>query len=169
MQQLSQSANPETQVNENFNSLDHQAVYGKRHPVTTGLVWGYYGGRWGGLSIADGTLTLTASATNYVVVQRSDGAISVSTATTNWDNAGAYARVYKLTLTGSVVSTTEDHRAGPFGVHGFGPGVVLRGAGTPEGVVTAPVGVMFQRSDGGAGTSLYVKESGAGNTGWASK
>jgi hypothetical protein len=25
------------------------------------------------------------------------------------------------------------------------------------------------RSDGGAGTSFYVKESGTGNTGWVSK
>ena len=169
MQQLAQSTNPETQVNENFQTLEHQQVYGKRHPVTTALVWGYYGGRWGGFAVADGTLTLTNAATNYVVVQRSDGTISTSTSATNWDNAGAYARVYKLTTAGSIVTATEDHRAGPYGVHGFGPGVVLRGSGSPEGVVTAPVGVMYQRSDGGAGISLYVKESGTGNTGWAAK
>ena len=41
-----------------------------------------------------------------------------------------------------------------------------RGAGSPEGVVTAPVGSKFQRTDGGAGTALYVKETGTGNTGW---
>jgi len=40
------------------------------------------------------------------------------------------------------------------------------GAGSPEGVVTAPVGSIYSRTDGGAGTSLYVKESGVGNTGW---
>lgn len=44
-----------------------------------------------------------------------------------------------------------------------------QGAGSPEGVVTAPVGSMWSRSDGGAGTSLYVKESGSGNTGWVAK
>lgn len=43
------------------------------------------------------------------------------------------------------------------------------GSGTPEGVVTAPVGAIYSRTDGGAGTSLYVKESGAGNTGWVAK
>lgn len=43
------------------------------------------------------------------------------------------------------------------------------GAGTPEGVVTAPIGTSFSRTDGGAGTSFYVKESGAGNTGWIAK
>jgi hypothetical protein len=43
------------------------------------------------------------------------------------------------------------------------------GAGTPEGSVTAVVGSMYTRTDGGAGTTLYVKEAGAGNTGWVAK
>lgn len=43
------------------------------------------------------------------------------------------------------------------------------GSGSPEGVVTAPVGSLYSRSDGGLLTSLYVKESGAGNTGWVGK
>jgi len=44
---------------------------------------------------------------------------------------------------------------------------MVSGTGTPEAVVTAPVGSTFTRTDGGAGTTLYVKETGAGNTGWA--
>lgn len=43
------------------------------------------------------------------------------------------------------------------------------GSGSPEGVVTAPVGSLYSRSDGGLLTSLYVKESGSGNTGWVGK
>lgn len=43
------------------------------------------------------------------------------------------------------------------------------GSGSPEGVVTAPVGCLYSRTDGGAGTTLYVKESGTGNTGWVAK
>lgn len=46
---------------------------------------------------------------------------------------------------------------------------VSTGAGAPEGVVTAPVGSMFLRNDGGAGSTLYVKESGSSNTGWVAK
>ena len=42
----------------------------------------------------------------------------------------------------------------------------LSGTGTPEGSITAPIGSLFRRRDGGAGTSFYVKESGIGNTGW---
>ena len=50
---------------------------------------------------------------------------------------------------------------------GDGGALSLAGAGTPEGVTTAPLGSTFHRTDGGVGTSLYIKESGAGNTGWA--
>jgi len=43
------------------------------------------------------------------------------------------------------------------------------GSGSPESVVTAPVGSLYTRTDGGASTTLYVKESGTGNTGWIAK
>ena len=48
------------------------------------------------------------------------------------------------------------------------PGI-LTGTGSPESVVTAAVGALYVRTDGGTATTLYVKESGAGNTGWAAK
>lgn len=47
--------------------------------------------------------------------------------------------------------------------------LLFSGTGTPEGVVTAGVGSLFLRTDGGALTTLYIKESGAGNTGWVAK
>jgi len=46
---------------------------------------------------------------------------------------------------------------------------LINGTGSPEGVVTARVGSIYMRKDGGAGTSFYVKESGTGNTGWVAK
>lgn len=118
-QLLSSQASPEVPINENFQTLEHAAVFGKRHPVTTGLTWGYYGGRWGGVAIADGTVTLANATVNYLVVQRSTGALSAATTTTNWLDTPNYARVYALTTAGSVVTATEDHRAGPYGVHGM--------------------------------------------------
>lgn len=45
----------------------------------------------------------------------------------------------------------------------------LNGTGSPESSVTASVGSLYTRTDGGAGTTLYVKESGTGNTGWVGK
>jgi len=43
------------------------------------------------------------------------------------------------------------------------------GAGSPEGAVVAPIGRLYVRTDGGANTTLYVKESGTGDTGWVAK
>lgn len=43
------------------------------------------------------------------------------------------------------------------------------GNGTPEGAVTAAVGSLYMNTAGGAGTVLYVKQTGTGNTGWGAK
>jgi polygalacturonase len=43
------------------------------------------------------------------------------------------------------------------------------GYGSPETVVTAAIGSQYRRLDGGAGTCLYVKESGALAVGWVAK
>jgi hypothetical protein len=47
---------------------------------------------------------------------------------------------------------------------------IIWGKGSPEGVVKAAVGSLYLRSDGGSGSTLYIKESG-GNTanGWVAK
>ena len=47
---------------------------------------------------------------------------------------------------------------------------IKQGTGSPETVVTASVGALYLRLDGGAATTLYVKESGTNtNTGWIAK
>lgn len=72
-------------------------------------------------------------------------------------------------------STARAHASGVEWVHTLAPSeaellsLMSTGAGTPEGAVTATVGSLFLRSDGGASTTLYVKESGTGNTGWVAK
>jgi len=44
------------------------------------------------------------------------------------------------------------------------------GEGSPEGVVIADKGAIYQRTDGGASTSLYVKTADDGEaTGWTAK
>ena len=49
------------------------------------------------------------------------------------------------------------------------PAIITSGEGSPEGAVAAPVGSLFTRTDGSESTTLYVKETGAGNTGWVAK
>lgn len=43
---------------------------------------------------------------------------------------------------------------------------IIVGTGTPETNVSAPIGSLFLRTNGSTGSTLYVKESGSGNTGW---
>lgn len=43
------------------------------------------------------------------------------------------------------------------------------GRGSPENVIAAPVGSLYTDIAGGTGTTLYVKETGSGNTGWIAK
>jgi hypothetical protein len=68
-------------------------------------------------------------------------------------------------------STRDSVMKGPLrlGSAGGTAPFVFGGSGSPEGVLTAPIGSLYMRSDGGAGTSFYVKESGTGNTGWVGK
>jgi hypothetical protein len=121
LQQLTAAqTNKEVAINRNFETTSWSGVYGKKQSTSSGLTWGYYGGRWGGFTVADGTHSLTNAADNYIVVLKSNGVASVSTSTTNWNNTTDYARAYKVTTAGSVVTATEDHRAGPSGVHGGG-------------------------------------------------
>lgn len=53
--------------------------------------------------------------------------------------------------------------------HVIGTCRILSGAGTPETYVTAPIGSLYLRTDGSTSTTLYVKTSGTGNTGWTAK
>ena len=48
------------------------------------------------------------------------------------------------------------------------PGI-FTGSGSPEGVVSAPIGSLYTNTAGGASTTLYVKTSGTGATGWTAK
>jgi hypothetical protein len=47
---------------------------------------------------------------------------------------------------------------------------IVKGSGSPELNIIAPVGSVYLRTDGGVtGTTFYVKEAGTGATGWAGK
>lgn len=59
--------------------------------------------------------------------------------------------------------------AGPIQVFKNSVGAVhglYSGNGSPQGVITAGVGSIYLRTNGGSGLLVYVKASGTGNTGW---
>lgn len=82
-----------------------------------------------------------------------------------WRNSGgSYAKVGRVSTAGIAMPNYY------MGTGGSTTGPRLTsGTGTPEGVVTSPVGSLYVRTDGGATTTLYVKETGTGNTGWVAK
>lgn len=71
-----------TTANELFNAGSPSTLFGRRNSTSTGLTWGYYGGvvMVGATptTIANGTLTLSASTTNYIECT-SAGVISKNT------------------------------------------------------------------------------------------
>lgn len=71
-------------------------------------------------------------------------------------------RIYVTPQSGAV----SIENSGPIGP--AGPGF-FSGAGSPEGVLTATPGSAYLNTSGGTNTTLYVKESGTGNTGWVAK
>jgi len=85
------------------------------------------------------------------------------------DQAGANNSFSNMIFLGN--SATGD-RANQFSIGSSVTSMLMNGrlyatgSGSPEAAVTANVGSIYQRTDGSAGTSFYIKESGTGNTGW---
>lgn len=101
-------AGKEATVNELLNALS-QTVFGGRKQSSSGLSWDYFGGRIlvDGVStaIANGTVTLSASTTNYVEATRA-GVVSKNT---TGFTPGSIA-LYKVVTGTATVTSYEDHR-----------------------------------------------------------
>ena len=74
------SGSQDLQANAVFDALSPAMLYGRRASTCSGLVWGYYGGNvtksdGTQTTIANGTLPLSASVSNYIVARKSDGAV----------------------------------------------------------------------------------------------
>ena len=97
----------ELTVNALVDAASPALIFGRRQSATSGLTWGYYGGRWlvdGVLqAIANGTITLTASTINYVEATRAG---VVSTNTTGW-TPGSIPLYYIVTGASSVTTYTD--------------------------------------------------------------
>lgn len=107
---ISQSqAQKEVTANALFDAASPATIFGRRASTTAGLTWGYYGGSVTISStptaIANGTVTLTASTTNYV---ETTTAGVVSKNTTGF-TAGSIPLYTVVTASDSVTSYT-DHR-----------------------------------------------------------
>lgn len=106
-------------TNELFDAASPAILYGRNGATTTGLTWGYIGGRLNGTSVANGTVALMASNTNYVVARLSDGVVSAATTTTNWDDTAQYLKLYLIVAGASSITSYQDWR-GALGAGGAG-------------------------------------------------
>lgn len=134
-----------------------------------GINWAYGGGSYGRiLPNGNGIVVLYNSAANdfnriqlggstnlFPSLKRVSDSIEIRLAD---DSASA-------NLSAGIISSNS----GRINMSSSGTFAIRSGAGSPEGVITATPGSLYMRTDGDAVTSLYVKGTGTGNTGWVAK
>ncbi|KWI36362.1 hypothetical protein WM04_06915 [Burkholderia ubonensis] len=121
----STQAMKEVVANGLYDAMSPSSLWGRRMMTTSGLTWGYYGGNFvdnTGTShaIANGTLTLTASATNYIYANATTGAVSMNT--TGFP-AGSVP-LYSVVTNASQASSYLDYRSYQPSATGGGTGTV---------------------------------------------
>ncbi len=123
------AAESEVQVNENMEALGQGFLWAHDITADSGLTVGLSGGDFDGNAVADATVACTDNTTNYIVAHRTTRVVSVSTATTNWNNTTTYGRVARAVFA-STVLTYHDERESIGGIFdhaaggGFGTGTV---------------------------------------------
>jgi hypothetical protein len=130
----SSQASKEVTANALFDALSPGAIFGRRAVSTTGLTWGYYGGAFvradgSFITVANGTVALTASATNYVL--QIDGVVSTTTSIPSGWPAGLASgtAMYSVVTGASAVISYSDVRIGGAGGGGssYSPPLTTKG------------------------------------------
>ncbi|MBT2326136.1 hypothetical protein J7E62_27790 [Variovorax paradoxus] len=113
-------AQKEVTANALFDALSYSALYGRRASTTAALTWGYYGGNTyvAGVvtAIANGTIPLTPSETNYIEADPATGIVSCNTT----EFTEGRTQLYTVVAGASTVTSYEDHRVGGAGAPGIG-------------------------------------------------
>jgi len=141
LDQLSASqAQKEVTTNALFDAASPATVFGRRASTTTALTWGFYGGIMsvGGTptAIANGTIALTASTTNYLYATSAGVVTKATSAPAGWPGplAAAAVALYQIVTGTATVTSYTDYRLGGGG-----------GAGG-----SAPTGTGFRHVTAGA-------------------
>ena len=163
-QQIAAALNWNLRVNENFVTVSPAGMYGRDPTNTTGLTWGYLGGNFSGVAVPSGTVTLTASATNYVVANRTTGVVTSATTTTNWLATGTYLQLYQIVANASTVTSYDDFRQAIGGASGGGGGMANPMTTTGDMIYSSGGSTPARL---GVGTNGYVLTLAAGVPSWA--
>ncbi len=116
VQQVSSSqASKEVTVNGLFDAASPSLLYGRKAETTLGLTWGYYGGTANLLGvltvIANGTVALTASTTNYIEANPNTGAVTKNTV----GFTTGFIPLYSIVVGASTVTSYIDKRTAGLG------------------------------------------------------
>jgi len=102
-------ASKEITINAALDAASPATLYGRRQSTTSGLTWGFYGGTVrinGALTqIANGTLALTASTTNYIEANPTTGAAARVASFT-----AGYVPLYSIVTGAATVTSYTDYR-----------------------------------------------------------
>lgn len=109
------SGSQDVQANALYDAASPAMLFGRRAASTTGLTWGYYGGnvtKSDGTqsTVANGSVSLTASTTNYITALKESGVVYCNTSTTAWNDAANYWRLYSVVTGAATVSSYTDER-----------------------------------------------------------
>ncbi len=121
---IASQAQKEVTANAMFDATSPASSFGRRASTSTGLTWGYYGGKFravgspdGVVTVSNGTLALTNNVTCYVYVVTA-GAVLVTFATsppTGWPYSLTNATaLYQIVTSGGAVSSYTDYRLSPY-------------------------------------------------------
>jgi hypothetical protein len=112
----SSQSQKEVTANALFDAASPATIFGRRASTCVGLTWGYYGGAfWNGTTlttIADGTITLLASATNYVYATSAGVVVVTTSIPAGWPSTLASGAIplYQMTVGASGPTAWTDYR-----------------------------------------------------------
>ncbi|MCA7901943.1 hypothetical protein LGM39_21465 [Burkholderia cepacia] len=163
------SSTKEATLNALFDAASPLLLWGRRAATTGGLVWGYYSGTYtspAGVmqSVPDGTLTLAASATNFIFADPVTGAVSTNTSGFPATSFPLY-QVVTGTLTASSYADVRSYQPNAIsgslrgGVNeGVGAGLIDTSSSTAASLVvkTLAAGGNFSITDNGAGSLVLT-------------
>jgi len=146
-------------VNDNFEAVSPSALFGVKESLTTGLTFAYYGGIIGGFgafsTIADGTVALTGSATNYIEATTA-GVVSKNTSAFTAGRVPLYTAV----TSASAITTLTDYRvlSSAFftGGAGFATLTLTRQTSDPA-APSASTGIVYLKGASDAAIEAYFK------------
>lgn len=151
-------ASKEVTANALYDAGSPATLYGRRASTTSGLTFGYYGGKFrredGTIaSIANGTITLTNNATNYLYANGDGVVTKVTSAPTGWPGPLSFGSpaedaiaLYQIVVSGGAVTSYTDYRTTDYGRGGSSSISSLPNGGTAGQVLVKDSGVDYDAS-----------------------